>query len=80
MYNNSLNGVNIILFLAKSSTSYNVVVTSYNEVCAYNKVIERYNQLDAAYKETLKLFILVGWGRSFLSVACPPRGPTDVFL
>ena len=71
MYNNSLNGVNVILFLAKSSTSYNVVVTSYNEVCAYIKVIEHYNQLDAAYKETLKLFILVGWGRSFLSVAWP---------
>ena len=37
VYNNSLNGVNVNLLLAKSSTSYNVVVTSYNEVCAYMK-------------------------------------------
>ena len=51
VYNNSLNGVNVILLLAKSSTSYNVVVTSYDEVCAYNEVIEPYNQLDAAYKK-----------------------------
>ena len=55
-YNYSLNGVNVILLLAKSSTSYNVVVTShnevctYNEVCAYNEVIEPYNELDA-YKD-----------------------------
>ena len=57
-YSNSLTGVITILLLAKSSTSYNVVVTSYNEVCAYNDVIEPYIQIDAAYKETLKHTII----------------------
>ena len=58
LYNNSLCGVNVILLLAKSFTSYNVMSHHIMKFAHIMKLSKPYNQLDAAYKETLKHTII----------------------